>query len=74
MKAEFTAILSLFENNPKPRTERNIIQAKSRRKPFNEHTSNVSELIRRNLTEMVDQKLLRKQYVPDGAVLYSPGQ
>ena len=74
VKAEFTAILSLFENNPKPRTERNIIQAKFRQKPFSEYSGNVSELIRTNLAEMVDQKLLKQQYEPEGAVLYSLGQ
>jgi spore coat protein CotF len=60
VKAEFTAILSLFENDQRPRTERNIIMMKIKNKPFNDFSGNKSELVKKTLGEMVDQKLLAK--------------
>jgi hypothetical protein len=60
LKAEFTAILVLFENNPSPRTERNIIQSKSQKIPFKDFSGNKSALIKATLCEMVAQRLLTK--------------
>ena len=58
IKAEFTAILSLFENDQRSRNERSIIQVKSKTKPFKDFTGNKSKLIADTLAEMVGQKLL----------------
>jgi hypothetical protein len=60
VKAEFTAILSLFENDQRPRTERNIIMMKIKSKPFNDFSGNKSELVKKTLGEMVEQRLLTK--------------
>ena len=60
MKAEFTAILSLFENDQRPRTRRNIIQSKCQKIPFKDFSGNKSALIKTTLDEMVEQKLLTK--------------
>lgn len=57
-KAEFSGILSLFEHDPRPRTDRQIVQAISKKSPFREFSGNKSVLIRATLEEMVAQKLL----------------
>ena len=73
-KAEYSAILSLFEKDQRPRTERNIIQIKVCTKPFKEFSSNKSMLIRKTLTDMVSEGLLKETWQPDGTKLFSLGQ
>ena len=58
-KAEYESILSLFETSRKPRTEREIIQAKNKTIPFKDYTGNKSELIRSVLTDMVSNGVLQ---------------
>ena len=70
LKAEFTAILSLFEKDAKARSERAIIQTKSSGKPFKDFSGNKSDLIRKTLGEMVKQNLLIVSLI-DGKVNYS---
>lgn len=65
IKAEFTAILQMFENNPRPQTERMIIQSRSRVSPFKDFTGNKSILIRDTLRELEQQKLLASFVVED---------
>jgi len=60
VRAEFEAILRLFEDNPKPRLERAIIQSRMKVSPFKEFSGNKSTHIRRTLSEMVEHKLLSK--------------
>ena len=77
IKAEFTSILSLFEKDQRPRTERTIIQAKSQTKPFKDFTGNKSKLILDTLTEMVSQRLLNKTVKITGKgkiISYAPAQ
>jgi len=74
IKAEYTSILTLFEDKSAPRTERNIIQVKNKTKPFSEFTGNKSDLIRKCLKEMVDQGLLIKMEEKGGRVSYGLGQ
>lgn len=62
-KAEYNAILSLFENGTKPRTEREIIQSKSQTRPFKEFTGNKSTLIRETLADMVKNGVLQEVYL-----------
>lgn len=69
IKAEFSAIIVLFEDKPKPRIERAIIQSRSRVSPFKEYSGNKSELIRSTLNDMVKQKLLIKTEL-NGTVSY----
>ena len=59
-KAEFEAILRLFEDSNKPKLERAIIQSRSNVKPFRDFSGNKSDRIREVLNLMVDQKILRK--------------
>jgi hypothetical protein len=73
MKSEFTAILSLFEKDQRPRTERNIIQTKNKALPFKDFTGNKSELIRSTLDEMVKQRVLIRA-CRDGKSLYQLSQ
>jgi hypothetical protein len=73
IKAEYTSILSLYEVNSKPRTEREIIQAKSKCSPFKEHTGNRSQLIRHTLAEMVKERVLYAAFY-GGAKFYSLAQ
>ncbi|MDO9310626.1 MAG: DUF3987 domain-containing protein [Nitrosomonas sp.] len=68
-KAEYDAILSLFEENSKPRIERAIIQSRSKVSPFKEYSGNKSQLIRNTLNEMVKQRLLAKT-TANGTVSY----
>jgi hypothetical protein len=60
VKAEYSAILSLFEANSKPRSAREIIHSKSKAEPFKSFTGNKSKLIKDTLTDMVTDKLLRE--------------
>lgn len=62
-KAEYNAILSLFESGTKPRTEREIIQSKSQTRPFKEFTGNKSDLIRATLTDMVKNGVLQEVFL-----------
>lgn len=59
-RAEFEAILRLFEENSKPRIERSIIQSRAKVSPFKEFSGNKSTRIRETLSEMVDQGILSK--------------
>ncbi|MDP3877156.1 MAG: DUF3987 domain-containing protein [Methylobacter sp.] len=68
-KAEFTTILSLFEKDRKPLTERQVIRSKIGVSPFKDFTGNKSDLIRETLGEMVAQKLLAKLMM-DGVMQY----
>jgi hypothetical protein len=74
VKAEFTSILALFENDQRPRNERSITQGKLKTKPFKEFTGNKSQLIIDTLAEMVGQKLLKRSVDPTGKASYSPAQ
>ena len=74
VKAEFTSILALFENDQRPRNERSITQGKLKTKPFKEFTGNKSQLIIDTLAEMVGQKLLKRSVDPSGKASYSPAQ
>ena len=75
-KAEYVSVLSLFENDSRPRTERNIIQKKFEKLPFKHFTGNKSELIRSVLAAMVDEGLLKLTFSADArpVKLYSPAQ
>ena len=68
-KAEFTAILNLFEGNHKPMTERQIIQSRARVSPFKDFTGNKSDLIREALAGLESENLL-SSLVVDGAKRY----
>lgn len=59
VRAEYQAILSLFEKDQRPRTERNILDAKIKTKPFKDFTGNKSALIRKALGEMVKDGVLK---------------
>lgn len=63
VKAEFSAILSLFEKDPRPRSERNIIGPCIKKKPFNEFSGNRSDQVRSVLDDMVNQRLLSRMIV-----------
>ena len=73
-RAEFTSILSLFERDSRPRSERRIITSKVSTQPFKEITGNKSDKIRETLDEMVLAKLLLITREPSGAKLYSLSQ
>jgi len=73
VKAEFTSILSLFENVQRPRTERNIIQSKSQKVPFKDFSGSKTKLIKETLVEMVKQRLLTVVSV-GGVTSYAPSQ
>jgi len=73
-KAEYTAILALFEKNDSARTERNIIQCKSQTEPFKSHTGNKSALIKQTLKDMAKEKLLSAVMNEKGIIYYSLGQ
>lgn len=73
-KAEYIAILSLFEHDSRPRTERNIIQSKSGTKPFKELSGNKSKIIRKSLDEMVEDGLLQIVYSAKNVMMYAPAQ
>lgn len=71
-KAEYTSILSLFENDQRPRPERNIITTKVKSKPFSELTGNKSDAIRKALNEMVECGLLKRSF-HNGKHIYQIG-
>jgi len=62
-RAEFEAILRLFEDNGKPRIERAIILSRSRVSPFKEFSGNKSQQIKSVLAEMVQQGILSKNSI-----------
>lgn len=68
-RAEFEAVLRLFEDNPKPRLERSIIQSRSKVSPFKEFSGNRSNHIREVLNEMTEQNILSKNEIA-GMVSY----
>lgn len=68
-KAQFTAILNLFEGNHRPMTERQIIQSRARVSPFKDFTGNKSDLIREALAGLEFEGLLASLVV-DGAKRY----
>jgi len=74
-KSEYSAILSLFEHDERPRTERNIIQKKSYNLPFKDYSGNKSEKIRECLSRMVDEGVLVVSYTADikPIKMYRPG-
>ena len=65
VKAEYMAILSLFENGNKPRTEREVIKSKVETKPFKDFTGNKSDLIKKTLNDMVKDGVLKATYSVD---------
>jgi hypothetical protein len=65
VKAEYMAILSLFENGNKPRTEREVIKVKVKSVPFKDFTGNKSDLIRKTLDDMVTDGVLKLTYSVD---------
>ena len=73
-KAEYTAILKLYEVNSKPRTEREIIQTKSKAVPFKDFTGNKSKLIKSTLADMVKDGVLKETFTPDSVKMYSLAQ
>jgi hypothetical protein len=73
-KAEYESILSLFEKDLRPRTERNILQVKLKTKPFCDFSGNKSNLVRKSLQEMVIEGLIKESWTVDGIKLYSMGQ
>jgi hypothetical protein len=73
VKAEYISILSLFEKNQQPRTERNIITVKVKSSPFKDFTGNRSALIRKTIAEMVGQNLLSRVTI-NGKPAYQLGQ
>ena len=72
-KAEFTAILRMFETGNRL-TERQIMQSRVTVAPFKTFTGNKSELIRANLAEMVAQGILSKSDDSTGKASYSLAQ
>ena len=68
-KAEFTAILNLFEGRHKPATEREIIQSRRKVSPFKDFTGDKSGLVRKSLNELVADGLLTSLVV-DGTKRY----
>jgi hypothetical protein len=73
-KAEYTAILTLFENNAAPRTERNIVGAKIKTEPFKSHTGIKSSLVKQTLKDMVKAKVLRAWVTAEGISMYELAQ
>jgi phage/plasmid primase-like uncharacterized protein len=74
VKAEYMAILSLFESNQQPRTERNIIKIKVRTSPFKDFTGNKSRLIKETLSNMVNENILKESFTVDMIKMYSLAQ
>lgn len=72
-KAEFTAILRMFETATRL-TERQIMQSRVTVAPFKTFTGNKSELIRTNLAELVEQRILSSSVDDNGKVSYSLAQ
>lgn len=73
-KAEYTAILRMFETNNKPLTERQITTSRKCVTPFKEFTGNKYDAIRNTLLEMVERGILIKVTDFDGKITYLLGQ
>jgi hypothetical protein len=73
-KAEYTAILALFENNATDRTERNIVGAKIKTEPFKSHTGCKSALVKQTLKDMVKARILRAYITESKITMYGLGQ
>ena len=58
-KSEFESILSLFEKDQRPRSERNIITSKDKTLPFKNYAGNKSAAIRSTLAKMVAEGVLK---------------
>ena len=58
IKAEFSAILALFERDSKSRSARTIVMTVHKTKPFCEFTGSKTGLVKKTLGEMVKQGLL----------------
>ncbi len=69
-RAEYMAILRMFENNPNPKTERQIIQSRSCVLPFKDYSGNKSQRIRETLEGMVVAGLLFRMHDAAGPVTY----
>jgi len=65
VKAEFKAIISMYEKANIPRTDRQIIQSRSKVEPFSNMTGNKSTAIRAVVNEMVELGLLGVQHDQD---------
>jgi len=65
VKAEFKAIIAIYEKANIPKTERQIIQSRSRVEPFSNMTGNRSDIIRSVVNEMVEHGLLGIQHDQD---------
>jgi len=59
-KAEYTAILKMFEGNNKSLTERQITNSRKCVAPFKDFTGNKYELIRKALNELVEHGVILK--------------
>jgi len=68
--AEFSAVIGLFEDNPKPRTENGIINALGRNKLFRHINKGRSAKIRSVLTSMVKADYLSAKLTEGGGVEY----
>jgi hypothetical protein len=62
-RAEYDAILRMFESDMNPKTERQIIQSRSRVEPFKNITGNKSVAIRQALSTMTDKGVLTRTIV-----------
>lgn len=70
-RAEYDAILRMFENDMHPKTERQIIQSRSRVEPFKNITGNRSNAIRQALSTMIDKGVLFSRTTESGMTVYS---
>lgn len=68
-KAEFTAILNIFENDSRRKTERQVIQSRSKVAPFKDFTGNKADLVRGTLAALEADNLLASAVI-DGAKQY----
>jgi len=69
-RAEYDSVLRLFEKDMKHKTERQIIQSRSRVEPFRSMTGNRSSIIRNVLSVMADKGVLFKTITEDGTIIY----
>ena len=69
-RAEYDSILRVFERKNEKKTERQIIQSRSKVEPFKSFTGIKSKLIRETLDEMAEQKILVKTENQNGATCY----
>jgi hypothetical protein len=73
-KAEYTAILALFEKDSRPRTERIIVNAKIQTEPFKSSTGNKSALVKQTLKDMARAKILRTWITTESITMYELAQ